>query len=409
MKLGSIAFRNIFRNKRRSILSASAISVAAMSIVLLYSLLGGMMADVEYNLQTYSTGAVRIRHAEFSKNERLNPIHLTVDYTDELASELIDVPGVSLMSPRINFPARIYMDGENFNAFGTGVDFSTEADFQDLGPDVVVEGRLPEMGKNEVLLGVSLADKVGVGVGGKITILSSTAARGTNAITFRVTGLATYGMSALNSTTMLAPLDRVQYFLRMPGQVQEVLMKLDEDVESAGPAAYIKENLAADHNLEVIDWKEDSTTYSWIQLATTIYDIFALFFFVLGSSVILNTTIMVIFERMREIGTMSAIGMSGKNLVRLFFLEAVFISVAGAFIGVVLGILFTQILNRVGIDFSSAMEGVDFEVSSIIRPELSIKSTVVVFFYSIIVASITAIIPARRASRIEPVDALRAV
>lgn len=409
MKLGTIAFRNIFRNRRRSILSGTAIMVAAMSIVMLFSLLAGMTEDMQNNLHTYTTGAVRIRHKDFTKNERLNPMHLTVTSTDELLKGILIEPGVIMASPRISFPSRIYRDGENFNAFGTGVDFSTETEYQDLGPEVIRKGRVPEMGKNEVLIGYKLAEKVGVDLGDKITILSSTAARGTNAITFSICGVAAFPMEALNDMTILAPLDRVQYFLRMPDQVQEIILKAGENVDTTVLARSLREKYSEKYDLEITGWMEMETTYSWIEMAQTIYDIFALFFFVLGSSVILNTTIMVIFERMREIGTMSAMGMSGRDLVRLFFLEAFIISVLASFVGVLLGIGLTQILGVVGINFGEAMEGVDFEISSVLYPKLNLKSTVFVFFYSVAVASLTAVLPARKASRIEPVDALRAI
>lgn len=409
MKLGSIAYRNIFRNRRRSILSATAIMVAAMSIVLLFSLLGGMKGNITYNLQTYSTGAVRIRHKDFSKNERLNPMHLTITDLDQLKDELLAEPGVSLISPRISFPARIYKGDENYNALGVGVDFSTEKEFQDLGGDVLQKGRLPESGKNEALIGYKLAEKASVGIGDKITLLSSTASRGTNAITFTITGIAVFPLSGMSDATFYAPLDRVQYFLKMPDQVLEMLVKCDEDVDSASVASALQNNLSAASDLEIINWMDISTSYSFIEMAEAVYNIFALFFFFLASTVILNTTIMVIFERMKEIGTLSAMGMYGKDLVRLFFLESLYIAIIGSFVGVILGIVFTQILSVTGINFGSAMDGVDFDIAPILYPQLSLKSTVLVFFYSVIMASVVSIFPARKASRIEPVEALRAV
>jgi putative ABC transport system permease protein len=409
MKLGRIAFRNIFRNFRRSLLSASAIGVAALSIVLLYSLLEGMTEDLKYNQQTYSTGAVRIRNEAFTKNERLNPLHLSVAEPDRFISLINNIPGVQGVSPRINFPTRIYKDEENFNAMGTGIDFTGEPQFQDLGPDIVQEGRLPETGKNEVLMGYKLAEKVGVGVGDKITILSSTATRGTNAITFMITGLAVFPLSSLNEGSFYAPLDRIQYFLRMNNQVQEILIKNKPGTDPVTLAASLRSELGDSSKLEILDWMSVSTTFSMMEMASTMYDIFALFFFILGCSVILNTTIMVIFERMKEIGTLSAMGMSGGDLIRLFFFESLYIAMIGSFLGVLLGIIITQILSMTGINLGSAMEGVDFDISTVIYPKLSLKSTLFVFLYSVAVASITSIFPSRRASRIEPVEALRGI
>lgn len=409
MKLGSIAYRNIYRNLRRSLLSATAIMVAAMSIVLLFSLLGGMKEDMSYNLQTYSTGAIRIRHKDFSKFERLNPMHLTIKDLDKLSNELMSEPGVTVISPRITFPAKIYKGDENYNAQGVGLDFSTEAVYQNLGTDVLQKGRLPVAGENETLIGYKLAEKAGVGLGDKITLMSTTASRGTNAITFKIVGLAVFPLAGLSEMTFYAPLDRVQDFLKMPDQVLEVLVKCNDDADPAMVAAALGSSLSTAQDLEIIDWQSITTSYSFIEMAEAIYNFVALFFFFLASTVILNTTIMVIFERMREIGTLSAMGMYGKDLVKLFFLESLYIAIIGSVFGVLLGVLISHILSITGINLGSAMDGVDYEISSVLYPKLSIKSTVLVFFYSVIVASVVSIFPSRRASRIEPVDALKAV
>jgi putative ABC transport system permease protein len=146
-----------------------------------------------------------------------------------------------------------------------------------------------------------------------------------------------------------------------------------------------------------------------MRLVDTMYNFVALFFFILGTTVIINTTMMVIFERLREIGTISALGMKPGEIVRLFFLEAFFISIIAAFAGVLLGTALTAVLSRTGVDLSRAMQGVSFEVSPVIRPRLALRSTVFVFFYSVAVASLASFLPSRRAARIQPVEALRSI
>lgn len=433
MKLRSIAFRNIFRNRRRSLLSGTAIAVAAAGIVLLFSFLAGMMDDIRYNQQTYVSGAVRIRHGEYTANERLNPLHLTIREPEGVLDLIAEEPGVGAVSARIRFPSRIYRGEDSYNVEALGLDFSREGGFQDLSGRVLAEGRLPRMGEKEAALGLGLAQKIGLGVGDKVTLLSPTAGRGSNAMTFRVTGLLTFPLYGLDKGVLYAPLDRVQRFLRMPGQVQEILIKGDGTVRAEDLAAGLRKRLAAgaadpvvpagaenraamppgaepaDQSLEILDWQQIPGSYIFIEMASTVYTIVALFFFVLASTVILNTTIMVIFERMKEIGTMGAMGMGGKTLVRLFFLEAFFIGVMGSGAGVLLGMVFTQILHTTGISFGSAMEGVDFDVSAVVYPRLSLRSTVLVFFYSLGVSSLVVLLPARKVSRIQPVEALRAV
>jgi putative ABC transport system permease protein len=116
---------------------------------------------------------------------------------------------------------------------------------------------------------------------------------------------------------------------------------------------------------------------------------------------------MVIFERMREIGTLSALGMYGRELVSLFFLEGTFIAIVGSLVGVFLGVGITAYLSNVGINFTDAMQGVDMEISSILYPSLNVSMTIFIFFYSVIIASLATLIPSRRAAKIEPVEALR--
>ena len=126
MKLSKIAFRNIMRNKRRSILSGSAIAVAAASIVFLFALLNGMTIDLSNNIQTFYTGTVRIMHEEFEKNKKLNPMHLTVKNPGELICLIKEIKTDAEISERITFPTRIYRENSYFNAMGIGVRFPDE-------------------------------------------------------------------------------------------------------------------------------------------------------------------------------------------------------------------------------------------------------------------------------------------
>ena len=148
--------------------------------------------------------------------------------------------------------------------------------------------------------------------------------------------------------------------------------------------------------------------YRLFQLATRIYDIIALVFFLLATTVIVNTTMMVVYERMREIGTIAALGMTGAQITRLFFLEALFIGVAAALVGVGLGVALVLPLSQVGIDYTEAMEGVELNMSNVIYPQLSLRSTVLVLCYSVAVTAAASFWPTRRAARLHPVTALRA-
>ncbi len=407
MHLAKTALKNISRHKVRSILSGTAIGISAMAIVALFSLIQGMSDDMAYNLKTYYTGEVRVKHVDYEINERYNPMHLTVDW-ESVNDALEQDESVDTYVPRITFPSIFY--GSNYGAVGVGADFAREAEFQDLEGSLKA-GRLPENGKNEMMMGATLARDLKLKLGDKVTVMSTTAARGTNAITLEIVGLFAFPVGSLNSKYFWVPLDRTQYFLRMEGSVQEVLIKLKEGVASKAAAPLIKEAVEARAGVEmdIRSWEELSTTYGMLKMAQMVYNFVAMFFFLLGSTVIINTTMMVIFERMREIGTLGALGMHGKELIRLFFLEGTFISMIGSAFGVAIGVALTLWLSKTGIDYTDAMSGMDFEMSSIVYPQLSVGRTAFVYFYSVIIASAATFIPSRHAAKIEPVEALRYV
>lgn len=413
MKLAQIAYRNISRNRRRSILSGTAIAVATMSIVMLFSFMGGMMDDMKENTLTYRTGHLRIRNREFAKYERLNPSHLVVRNGEDLMGQLENRPEVESLSPRINFIGAYSREDKLYSINGTGVDFKREETFQNTS-DYLLAGRLPEAGTAEGLVGLRMAEKLGIdledGKEDKITIVTTTAERRKKLFTVTIVGIAGFPMSNLNDGLVYMPLDRVQELLRMPGAYSEILIKIDEDKVPLKPFAEdLRETLpGAGSELQVQTWLEDNMLYGFMSMAEAIYGVMGIFFFLLGSSVIINTTMMVIFERMREIGTLQAMGMKGGELTRLFFLEAFFISLIGAAAGMVLGILFSLIMGHFGINLGTMMEGMDFDISTILYPKLKWGYNIFTFVFSVGIASLTTFLPTRKVAKIEPVEALRA-
>lgn len=117
MSLWRIALRNVARNKRRSLLSGSAISVAALTVVLLFSLLGGTIDDLVTTTLTYDSGHARVRHAAYARYETLNPVHLAVPGAAALAARLEALPEVTGVLPRVRFGGVIYRPERNHGGF----------------------------------------------------------------------------------------------------------------------------------------------------------------------------------------------------------------------------------------------------------------------------------------------------
>ena len=440
MKLWRIALRNVARNKRRSLLSGSAISVAALTVVLLFSVLGGTTGDLVATTLTYDSGHARVRHADYARYETLNPVHLAVPGAAALAARLEALPEVTGVLPRVRFGGVIYRPERNHGIFGLGLDFAREeavararlprlrgaapgAGAEDAadGPGLeafarawrldVHGGRLPRAGERELLLSAALAAELGLAAGDKLTILTRTALLSTQAWTFTVSGVVGYPIGGMRRL-VLAPLDVVQRFLKLTAGdgVTELLTYAGGDGEAqvAALGAALRGALAdAEPPLTVQPWNAANPLFSMLQVATRVYDLVALFFFLLATTVIVNTTLMVVFERMKEIGTIAALGMTGAQISRLFFLEALFIGAAAALAGVALGCAIVLPLAQVGLDYGAAMEGVELDLADVLYPRLSVRSTLFVFCYASVVTAAASWWPARKAARLPPVVALR--
>lgn len=410
MNLSALALRNIRRNVRRSVLSVTATVVATMAIVVLFSFIAGMKENIGGNVADFVSGHVRVRNREYDANEYLNPIQFRIEKPAPLLARLSGEQDVAAAVERIPFTAGVYRSDDTVPIRGLGVDFGRERGFMEIDR-LLRRGTLPQRGENGVVLGPTLARELGVDVGDRMTLLAQTMRRGTNAITFTVSGIVVFPVAGLNGSLVLSPIDRVQHLLRMGGGVTEILLKLEHPERAASFARALTERLhsGSQPSLEAKSWQQISTILSFMTLAEVIYGFIGLFFFVLASTVLVNTTMMVIYERTREIGTIGAMGMTGGEIVRLFFYEALTLAAIGALCGMAVGAGFSLLLERIGIDMSDALAGVDFTTSNIIYPQFRLGTTLLIGLYSVGVSSLAAILPSRRAARIEPVEALRTI
>ncbi|HAK45858.1 MAG TPA: hypothetical protein DCO79_08070 [Spirochaeta sp.] len=419
MKLTTIAFRNLGRHRRRTVLSISTITLSCVFGLFMLALITGMKSDMKNNIIAYYTGAVQIRHSEYNKYDYLNPIHLHIENEGALREELLNVEGVTQAAARITAGGKIYIDDNNdddipgldYNAVGIGIDFAIESEI--LAPEqMLISGRLPEPGRREVLLGAALAEKAGLKPGDKFSFLTQTAARSANAMTFKVAGLVNFSMGQFNSSRFLIPLSAMQDLMMMPDGAQEILV-MTEDPDKVKPLlAAIDRFLATRSNYsytEAISWKTQGVFYPMISLGEIIYNYIVIIFLILGGTVIINTTMMVILERYREIGILGAMGMMPKELVRLFFYEGVFAGIISAASGLVIGSIVVLIFEKTGLNFGAAFDNMNIEISTVLRPELKLYHIVLMGIYTVGITSLVTLIPSKRAAAIEPVQAMRSI
>ncbi|MBN2618781.1 MAG: ABC transporter permease [Spirochaetales bacterium] len=408
MKLGKIALRNLKRNKKRSILSLGATMIATYAIVFMFSFIGGLNVDMQNVAKNYNSGEILLRNVEY--DDVSFSLSRSVSNYNEIINLLKKEFPLYEFSPRLKFPSTVFDNNNSDRSYisiGIGVNFQLEKVYLNI-EDKIVEGTLPQNSR-EVLMGIGLANELGLGVGDKFTPITMTKGGASTGITFKVSGLARYEDAGFTNKTFLAPLDELPNMLKMEGSVTDILIKNvgDENLEES--ITEINSVLQKNGYTEIIanSWKDIGIGYSWMQMASFAYTIIGTVFFLLASTVIANTMLMVVFERRKEIGTITALGMTEVEVIRLFFTEALMLGLIGAALGVILGVITIIPLSFIGLDLSSATGDIDIGSSFFIYPKIKITTLISIFLYSVFIASFVSFFPSKGAAKVDPIVALR--
>jgi putative ABC transport system permease protein len=345
-------------------------------------------------------------------------MHLYIPSIEPLVEEIGNLPGVTIVTPRVEAPGQIYIDedplddepGERYNAVAFGVDPAAERSLLETEA-LVREGRMPRAGMREVAMGNELAEKIGLTIGDTFAFLSQTAERAVNAASFEITGILAFPQAELNARRFLVAFDTMQSFLRMADGAQQLVVMTEEPESSEPQLAAIREILAESEDYDAVGvtyWKEEGELYAILASTAAIYDIMVIFFLLLGATVIVNTTMMTVFERYREIGVLGSMGMRPREVVRLFFLEAVMAGLISAVIGVGVGSGLSLLFGATGIPLPATYGELGFEMSNVMYPKLTLSTVVLMFVYTVTIPALVTLLPTRKAARIEPVEALGA-
>jgi putative ABC transport system permease protein len=198
----------------------------------------------------------------------------------------------------------------------------------------------------------------------------------------------------------------------MKGQTTELLLVTSgrETIDEVLPE--VKSLLAQrgeDERYVALSFRETSDLIPWIDLAELIYNQVYVFLVVLACIVVVNTMIMIVVERTQEIGMMAALGLEGRGIMQLFLIEGGLMGVVGSLIGALLGSFLTGYFAKVGMDFSSATSGfsTDIVFDSIVYPSADLGNTIFAFVLGVVIVTLASVLPARKAARLEPTEAMR--
>jgi ABC-type lipoprotein release transport system permease subunit len=406
------AFKNIWRYKRRTIITFAAISFGIAVFVFMDSMLKGFHYESVRNFIDYESGHLKIYNREFyeeMEDEGFLLLDESIDNYEDL-EKLVKRDNVSVV-PRITFNARLVNEqigGERpFTVIG--IDPEKDRNVYKL-PDAILSGRFLKAGENSIIMGRMGLEKMEAELGDTLTILTRTKNDTYQAISADVVGILDPPNPTVNRTVAYIPLDIADADLDMEGSVTEVGLRTgSDDVDDL--LHELMDRLASSglSQLQVVSWEELGKDWLTLSKTKTVgsYTII-LVVFIIAAVGIINTMLMSVFERVQEIGMMRALGMSDREVLWSFIFEGAAIGFLGATVGVFLGLILNSYQIYHGFDWSFFADiDVGYRVMNVVKGVWNPGAFIFAFLFSVIVPALISIYPSRKAIKMEITEALR--
>lgn len=401
-----IAWRNLWRNRRRTVLALLAIGVGQWALLATQGLMRGY-AD---NIQSAITGPM-IGHAQIHlpgyRDERA--LDLAMDDTGELVTRIRQLPHVADACARVLAPVLVAPETDAFVAMVVGVDTASESK-----PFGLLSGNQEGLAPGHVMIGYRLANKAGAKVGQKIAIVGQAADGSLANDLFTVQAIIKGPVDLVNQMGIVMALDDAQALLAMPDQAHEVVIRADR-LENVAAIMRAVKGLDSAAGLEVMPWRELVP-----ELVMIIDMVDFAGYFVLGLVLIAavagiaNTLMMSTYERMHEFGMLLALGCRPGRIVRMILAEAACLGILGVAVGTALGHAFIAITSRTGINMASwggeqaaevAYGGMRLPLDII--PRIEPLDPMIGLVAVVVVSLLSAAWPALVAGRLDPMEAMR--
>lgn len=400
--ISRIAFRNIFRNRRRSAITLSVVIFGIVGLILF----GGYKAVTFHNLRE-STIHNRLGHLQvfkegFSKAEAQKPLEYGLDDVNAVRAVVEKDPRVDMTAAQISLMGLISNGDKSVTFLATAVEPKKD---EAMSAQRIVAGKfISDSESDGVLLGRGLADSLHAKTGDYLTIMTTTTSGSLNAMDVRVAGIFITGVKEYDERAVKMPIAGAQQLLQTK-KVERLLVFLKNTDDTATAKAALASSLKnAGFATEMKEWSELATFYHQVvALYNGIFGFLGIVVFAIVILSVANTIMMSIFERTREIGTLMAIGTTRRRVWKMFLYEGLFIGVLGAIFGIACGYGLAELINHARVMLPPP-PGYTEGYRLTITPTMPILVTAAIV--ALTTSTLSAIVPAFKGSRMKIVDAL---
>lgn len=400
--LATLAWRNLWRNSRRTWIMLVAIVVGVWAMILFSAMMRGMLDEMVHGGLRTLPGEVQIHHLQYRDDPSV--VNSMLAPEGALLVALNTAP-IKAWTSRIKVPGMIASERDSRGVQLLGVDPAGEIA---LGFDVdnIVEGRWLESTNDKgLVIGRKLAERLETRLGKRVVVMSQDPDNNVADRGIRIVGIYTARLQATEELAVYTGRDTLQAMLKMDNQISEVAVTADNyanvDAWWQGIAK------AAGPQLSTQPWMAlDAYLFAMFEVMGGMNAIIMIVIFIALSFGLVNTLVMAVFERVREIGLMMALGMRPQWIMYQVLLESLMLLSLGLVLGNILAVA-TVLPLESGIDISIVGEGLEMAgMGTVLYPTLALEDMLMSTAVVIILGLLASLIPAWRASRYNPVEAL---
>ncbi len=398
----TLSWRNLWRNHRRTTIMLGAISVGVWAMLFMTALMRGMVDDMLHQGIRNLPGHIQIQHSAYADDPSV--VNSIAAPTGELLATL-ERSGAERWTTRIRVPAVIASERESRGINLVGIDVEAEAAFSGI-PDRIAEGRFLDSNRDDgIVLGARLAQLLETRLGKRVVVMSQDPQNNLSERGFRIVGIYRAETPSGEELNVYAARDTLQQLLNIEGRVSQIVI-LGRNYRDIEPL-YRRVRQGTPAELSTRPWYEiDNYLAAMSNMMDGFVLVWVIIIFLALSFGLVNTLVMAIFERVREIGLIQALGMRPALIVYQILLESLLLLLIGLAVGNGLALL-TVLPLESGLDISIVAEGMAMMgAGSVLYPNLTLYDTLLANAVVIILGILTSILPAWRAARLDPVRAL---
>lgn len=403
-----LAWRNVWRHRRRTFLIAIGMGVTMSLLVMYDGLIGGFEQAIYGNAIQLLGGNIQIHAPGYGGKAGRKPL-LALDDPDAVVQAAESHPDVVAASKRIVTDGLVTNREGAFAITIVGVETDKEGKITPVSSNISSGRYLLPDDADAIVIGRGLANAMEIEVGDRITMVGNTTHEQTRQRTMTVIGIYDVGVPSVEKGTIYISLAEAQNLFGLEGQVTEVVISLKQIGLEPGVMNAIETSAPG---YEIESWETSIPDLKkTMDMKTGVMSVFGVFMLGIAAIGILNLLMMAVFERTREIGVIGALGLKPREITILFLMEGILIGLMGAAFGAVLGTAINGILGVYGLDYSQFADLTEYTalISGSIYPQLVPLKVFKHAFTVAVIAALAALYPAIEASRREPAEALHYV